>query len=140
MSPSARLPHVLRLLLFPLPVLLVALLLSDSLSPAASAPSASQSQQQPQSPPPRVVQVSTLSGQVRGLRQSVRARVGEREVVREVDTFLGIPYAKPPVGELRFARSRQVEPWGNNTVDAFRAPRACFQVVDMSFGRIPGAY
>ena len=139
MSPRTNCSHLLCLLSPHL--LLVLLAFCPSLTTAASSPSVPQSQSAPpppQSPPPRTVQVTTMSGQVRGLRQSVRVRAGERELVREVDTFLGIPYAKPPVGELRFARSRQIEPWGNRTVEAFRAPPSCFQLVDMSFGRIPG--
>lgn len=31
--------------------------------------------------------------------------------------FLGIPYAKPPVGELRFKRARTIEPW-NGVLEA----------------------
>ena len=27
--------------------------------------------------------------------------------------FLGIPYAKPPIGELRFKRAQEIEPWDN---------------------------
>ena len=139
MSPRTSFSH---LLCFLCPHLLLVLAVCPSLTTAAPPVSQSQSAPPPppppQSPSPRTVQVSTLFGQVRGLRQSVRVRAGERELVREVDTFLGIPYAKPPVGELRFARSRQIEPWGNRTVEAFRAPPSCFQLVDMSFGRIPG--
>lgn len=43
--------------------------------------------------------VHTKSGQIKGY---------EREGIVE---YLGIPYAKPPVGELRFKRSLPIEPW-----------------------------
>ena len=41
-------------------------------------------------------------------------RGSERDGVR---TFLGVPYAEPPVGELRFRAPRPVPPW---TGDATR--------------------
>lgn len=43
--------------------------------------------------------VHTKSGQIKGY---------ERDGIVE---YLGIPYAKPPVGELRFKRSLPIEPW-----------------------------
>ena len=48
-------------------------------------------------------------------------RGSERDGVR---TFLGVPYAEPPVGELRFRAPRPVPPW-SGVRDATRwAPRA----------------
>lgn len=43
--------------------------------------------------------VDTKSGKVKGYLRDGRIE------------YLGIPYAKPPVGELRFKRARQIEPW-----------------------------
>lgn len=43
--------------------------------------------------------VSTKSGKIKGYRQNNRIE------------FRGIPFAKPPVGELRFKRAREIEPW-----------------------------
>nr|CAD7589626.1 unnamed protein product [Timema genevievae] len=40
--------------------------------------------------------------------------------------FKGIPYAKPPLGELRFKPPQAVEPW-NGTRDAIRAGSSCSQ-------------
>ncbi|KAH6929823.1 hypothetical protein HPB50_005974 [Hyalomma asiaticum] len=45
----------------------------------------------------------------------------------EVDAFLGIPYAEPPIGELRFRRPRPVPPW-EGTHNATTKPPACRQV------------
>ncbi|KAL3223136.1 hypothetical protein MRX96_027741 [Rhipicephalus microplus] len=45
----------------------------------------------------------------------------------EVDAFLGIPYAEPPIGELRFRRPRPVPSW-EGTYNATTKPRACRQV------------
>jgi carboxylesterase type B len=43
-----------------------------------------------------------------------------------VNQFLGIPFAEPPVGDLRFAAPRQVEAW-SDTFDATSQPMACIQ-------------
>lgn len=48
--------------------------------------------------------IETGSGPVQG-------RVYHTANGREVDGFLGIPYAKPPVGERRFKRPVPIEPW-----------------------------
>nr|CAD7399178.1 unnamed protein product [Timema poppensis] len=41
-------------------------------------------------------------------------------------SFKGIPYAKPPLGELRFKPPQEVEPW-NGTRDAISAGSSCSQ-------------
>ena len=51
--------------------------------------------------------VFTLYGPVRGRRQSVTSH----NTSVTLDTFLGVPYAKPPVGNLRWARPQFPSPW-----------------------------
>lgn len=48
---------------------------------------------------------TTLTGQVRGSLVHVKG------TDTGVHTFLGIPFAKPPVGPLRFAPPEAPEPW-----------------------------
>jgi carboxylesterase type B len=43
-----------------------------------------------------------------------------------VDTFYGIPYARPPIGDLRFANPISPEPW-NGILPATELPYACMQ-------------
>lgn len=43
--------------------------------------------------------VNTTRGKVKGYKRD------------QIIEYLGIPYAKPPVGELRFKRARPMEPW-----------------------------
>lgn len=50
----------------------------------------------------------------------------------ELDAFLGIPYAEPPVGRLRFARPVPKTPW-SGVYDASRLPPACIQNVTQKF-------
>ncbi|MCF0253024.1 MAG: carboxylesterase family protein, partial [Duodenibacillus sp.] len=50
--------------------------------------------------------VRTDAGRVQGFAKTV---LGTYD--RGVDVFLGIPYAKPPVGALRFMPPAQPEPW-----------------------------
>ena len=57
--------------------------------------------------------VSTKSGRVRGY-----LRDGLIE-------YLGIPYAKPPVGELRFKRARAIDPWDGVFDAAAYGPESC---------------
>ncbi|CAH1773539.1 unnamed protein product [Owenia fusiformis] len=63
---------------------------------------------------------NTDHGQVRGFTRHVH---GERRA----ETFLGIPYAAPPVGSLRFEYPEDNEPW-TETLDATTLPPACPQM------------
>ncbi|NVI90249.1 carboxylesterase/lipase family protein [Actinomadura sp. BRA 177] len=57
------------------------------------------------------VEAGTVSGAVRGVRKDGTA------------VFLGIPFARPPVGALRFAAPRPPEPWdGARPATAFGPP------------------
>ncbi|OBS58314.1 hypothetical protein A6R68_10548, partial [Neotoma lepida] len=67
---------------------------------------------------------NTHTGQVRGsLIQVNDIKVG-------VHRFLGIPFAKPPVGQLRFAPPEAPEPW-NGIRNGTSYPAICLQNVDM---------
>lgn len=75
---------------------------------------------------PRVTgpEVQTLSGKVRGFTELVD---GE-----EVHTFLGIPFATPPVGELRFKRPHPAESWAE-TLNAKEYSASCPQILYNAF-------
>lgn len=57
--------------------------------------------------PVRHPEASTASGRVRGRLRDVAAEPGPARVAE----YLGIPYARPPVGKLRFAAPVPPEPW-----------------------------
>ncbi|KAG3257099.1 cocaine esterase-like, transcript variant X2 [Ictidomys tridecemlineatus] len=66
---------------------------------------------------------TTHTGQVRGSLVHVKGfNVG-------VHTFLGIPFAKPPLGPLRFAAPEPPEPW-SGVRDGTSHPAMCLQNVD----------
>ncbi len=46
---------------------------------------------------------------------------------REVNAFLGIPYAAPPIGELRWMPPQELEPW-DGVYSANEQPPGCPQV------------
>ncbi|CAN8013701.1 unnamed protein product [Ixodes persulcatus] len=50
----------------------------------------------------------------------------------EVDAFYGIPYAEPPVGNLRFKKSLPAKPW-KEVLSATKKPKPCWQF-DFPFG------
>lgn len=62
--------------------------------------------------------VQTKSGLVRGIRTNVLGK--------DVDTFLGIPFAQPPVGDLRYKKPVPVTPW-HNILEATKLPNSCVQ-------------
>ncbi|XP_040592497.1 acylcarnitine hydrolase-like [Mesocricetus auratus] len=67
---------------------------------------------------------NTLTGPVRGsLIQVSDTKVG-------VHTFLGIPFAKPPVGPLRFAPPEAPEPW-SGVRDGSSHPAMCLQNLEI---------
>ncbi|XP_035782837.1 acetylcholinesterase-like isoform X2 [Anopheles albimanus] len=75
--------------------------------------------------------VNTDKGRVRGI--TVDAPSGKK-----VDVWLGIPYAQPPVGPLRFRHPRPAEKW-SGVLNATTPPNSCVQIVDTVFGDFPGA-
>uniref|UniRef100_A0A0G2JV37 Carboxylic ester hydrolase n=1 Tax=Rattus norvegicus TaxID=10116 RepID=A0A0G2JV37_RAT len=77
-------------------------------------------QHSPESSPIR----NTHTGQVRG-------KLDRMKVTKAgIYTFLGIPFAKPPVGPLRFAPPEAPEPW-SGVRDATSHPAMCLQNIDM---------
>ena len=76
--------------------------------------------------------VWTRSGPVRGFRSYVPS------LSREIDTFLGIPFAMPPLGQLRFRHPLPVEPW-TTVLNATRPPNSCQQEPDTMFGDFYGS-
>lgn len=63
---------------------------------------------------------STPYGGVRGLTY----KVSDEE---NIDVFFGIPFARPPVGELRFARPEPVSAWKSIVRNATSYPNMCLQ-------------
>nr|AHB20142.1 acetylcholinesterase type 1 [Pardosa pseudoannulata] len=57
---------------------------------------------------------------------------------KEVDSFLGIPYAKPPIGKYRFRHPKPIDPW-KDVFNATSNPNSCIQINDTQFGDFPGA-
>ncbi|KAK3925052.1 Acetylcholinesterase [Frankliniella fusca] len=79
--------------------------------------------------------VMTKKGRVRGV--TLRAATG-----KEVDAWLGIPYAQKPIGPLRFRHPRPVDSWdvtGHEIYNATKQPNSCVQIIDTLFGDFPGA-
>ncbi|XP_062605522.1 acetylcholinesterase-like [Saccostrea cucullata] len=74
--------------------------------------------------------VKTDKGSVVGLRQRIKGFT--------LDSFYGIPFAKPPVGKYRFKHPQPPDPWTEikKTVDL---PPACMQIFDNTFPNFTGA-
>nr|AHW29554.1 acetylcholinesterase 2 [Cyrtorhinus lividipennis] len=45
---------------------------------------------------------------------------------RDVSIFLGVPFAKPPLGPLRFRRPVAMDPW-HSVLDTMSLPNSCYQ-------------
>ncbi|XP_067653157.1 cholinesterase-like [Haliotis asinina] len=69
--------------------------------------------------------VSTQNGQLHGQRVPVLGK--------PIDVFYGIPYAKPPVGDLRFKHPQPSDSWGPEVRDAQKPTPSCIQTKD-TFG------
>ncbi|XP_041360892.1 acetylcholinesterase-like [Gigantopelta aegis] len=64
--------------------------------------------------------VNTTHGQIQGLTKVI--------LNKTVNTFYGIPFAKPPVGNLRFKRPKMLPAWGENMMDARIPKNSCMQL------------
>ncbi|KAK0153769.1 Cholinesterase [Merluccius polli] len=74
--------------------------------------------------------VNTLNGKVQGVRLSVLGH--------DVRAFLGIPYAKPPLGELRFRPPKPPLKW-EGVKKAAQFPNTCYQLPDTVYPGFNGA-
>ncbi|XP_037925135.1 acetylcholinesterase-like [Hermetia illucens] len=75
--------------------------------------------------------IQTDKGKIRGI--TLTAPTGKK-----VDAWLGIPYAQPPIGALRFRHPRPAERW-TGILNTTTPPNSCVQIVDTVFGDFPGA-
>ncbi|XP_023240592.1 acetylcholinesterase-like [Centruroides sculpturatus] len=57
---------------------------------------------------------------------------------KKIDVFYGIPYAQPPIGNLRFRYPVPISPW-NGTLKADVKPHSCWQTLDTVFGKFEGS-
>ncbi|KAL3201186.1 hypothetical protein MRX96_043046 [Rhipicephalus microplus] len=76
----------------------------------------------------RYITTETLNGHVRGVIENVDGV--------DVEAYLGIPYAEPPVGKLRFRKPVPVKSWHPTTLDALKFGSPCAQA-NGSFPPVP---
>uniref|UniRef100_A0A1I7XNU0 Acetylcholinesterase n=1 Tax=Heterorhabditis bacteriophora TaxID=37862 RepID=A0A1I7XNU0_HETBA len=74
--------------------------------------------------------VHTKLGVIRGIEQ----KYGDQRV----SAFLGVPYARPPVGTRRFAIPEMIEKW-TGEMEANFAAKTCYLTIDTAFPQFPGA-
>lgn len=75
---------------------------------------------------PRVV---TTNGEIEGYSEEVEGVT--------VDIYLGVPFALPPVGDLRFKAPQPIGQW-TEVLETKSQPNSCSQLPDESFGRFEG--
>ncbi|XP_064639370.1 acetylcholinesterase-like isoform X2 [Lineus longissimus] len=73
---------------------------------------------------------TTEKGRVRGVSYNVLGKT--------VDAYLGIPFAQPPLGGLRFKHPLPNDPW-HGTFNATKLPNTCIQGYDAAFGNFSGS-
>ena len=73
--------------------------------------------------------VSTKSGSVSGYNLDLHGHNVAGSRVTSLNIFLGIPYAEPPIGNLRFARSVPKTPWSPALLKAHELSPACPQPI-----------
>ena len=71
--------------------------------------------------------INTVKGRVRGVRYYLPS------LGKAVDAYLGIPFAKAPVGHLRFKHPQPNESW-RGIYNATKLPNSCYQSPDEFFG------
>ncbi|XP_073929959.1 cholinesterase isoform X2 [Castor canadensis] len=74
--------------------------------------------------------ITTKTGKVRGMNLSVLGGT--------VTAFLGIPYAQPPLGRLRFKKPQPMTKW-SEVWNATQFANSCYQNIDQSFPGFRGS-
>ncbi|CAD5122240.1 DgyrCDS10688 [Dimorphilus gyrociliatus] len=69
---------------------------------------------------------------------SLRGKLTKSNLGGNVIEYLGIPYAKPPIGDLRFSDPVPPENW-NGVLDAFEHGNSCVCYIDKTFGSFVGS-
>ena len=77
--------------------------------------------------------INTDKGRIRGIRYHLPQLDG-----KAVDAFLGIPFAKAPVGHLRFKHPQPIDTW-TGIYNATKLPNSCYQKPDDNFGDFRGS-
>ena len=72
--------------------------------------------------------VDTENGRIRGLIYYAT------HINRQIYSFLGIPFAKPPIRHLRFKHPQTYGKW-DGVYNASKLPNSCIQVPDLTFGK-----
>ena len=72
--------------------------------------------------------IDTLSGRVRGIIYY------SSHINRKIHSFLGIPFAKPPIDLLRFRHPQPFGKW-QGVYNASKLPNSCMQAPDIIFGK-----
>ncbi|XP_045615284.1 acetylcholinesterase [Procambarus clarkii] len=75
--------------------------------------------------------VQTLKGSVRGTTLTTAKG-------RQVDAWYNIPFAQPPIGDLRFRHPRPIDRW-HGVKDTTMLPKSCVQLPDTFFGEFNGS-
>lgn len=73
-----------------------------------------------------LVEVITGSGPITGYSYDYTVDSGSVQLNKTVDTFLGIPYAEPPIGDLRFRKPVPKSPW-TDSLNATMDRPMCWQ-------------
>lgn len=71
------------------------------------------------------VTVTLSLGQVIG--STIKPAVIDKYKARSVIQFLGVPFARPPIGSLRFKKPLPVSKWSPSVLEATSWPAACMQ-------------
>lgn len=74
--------------------------------------------------------ITTNNGKIRGINLPVLGG--------KVSAFLGIPYAQPPIGSLRFKKPQYLSKW-SDIWNATKYANSCYQNIDQSFPGFSGS-
>lgn len=77
----------------------------------------------------RAARVTTTYGEIEGISETIDGVT--------VDIYLGVPFASPPVGDLRFRAPQSADEW-TGVKETKTLPNSCMQLPDTAFERFEG--